>query len=143
MNVSVGALAWAASFTAVIDMLQWFEHSHVRISFGKFLDSFLYAPYMHHIHHGAALEHMNKNLGITGGLLLWDKLFGTLYWPKAGEKITWGASMEELGENNPHRTLWGFVAGPFVGAYQVIRGRGPAPLEQPMSAPAGSAPTAS
>lgn len=134
MKVSVGALAWAASFTAVIDMMQWFEHSHVRISFGKYLDRFFYAPFMHHIHHGAALEHMNKNLGITGGLILWDKLFGTLYWPKPGEKITWGASMEELGENNPHRTLWGFIAGPFVGAYHVLRGRNSNTLEQPIGA---------
>lgn len=143
INVSVTALTWAASFTAVIDMLQWFEHSHVRISFGRHLNRFFYAPFMHHIHHGAALEHMNKNLGITGGLILWDKLFGTLYWPKPGEKVIWGASLEELGDNNPHRTLWGFLSGPFVGAYQVLRKRNSGAETQPIVATAGTQTTAS
>jgi sterol desaturase/sphingolipid hydroxylase (fatty acid hydroxylase superfamily) len=142
MKISVAALTAAASFTAVIDMLQWFEHSHLRISFGKYLNRFFYAPYMHHVHHGAALAHMNKNLGITGGLILWDYLFGTLYWPKPGEKIVWGASMEELGENNPHRTLWGFVSGPFIGAYQVLRGRNPSDAGQSIGATADGQSTA-
>jgi sterol desaturase/sphingolipid hydroxylase (fatty acid hydroxylase superfamily) len=82
---------------------------------------------MHHVHHGAKPEHMNKNLGITGGLILWDYLFHTLYWTKPGEEIIWGASMQELGENNPHKTLRGFVAGPFIAAVQVLRGRAAVP----------------
>ncbi len=123
MKVSIVALSFIAGFNAVIDMLQWFEHSHLRISFGKTVSHIFYAPYMHHVHHGARLEHMNKNLGITGGLVLWDYLFHTLYWPKPAEDIVWGASMQELGENNPHKTLWGFVVGPFIGAVQVLRGR--------------------
>ena len=123
MNYSISAGSWVATLLAGFLLVENFEHSHVRISFGKTLNRFFYAPFMHHFHHGAATEHMNVNLGISGGLTLWDYLFGTLYWPKPGEKIVWGASLEELGENNPHRTLWGFFWGPFVAAFRTLRRR--------------------
>ncbi|MEJ0008847.1 MAG: hypothetical protein WDM77_21400 [Steroidobacteraceae bacterium] len=37
------------------------------------------------------------------------------------EQVVWGASMEELGENNPHRTLWGFFSGPFIEAFRTLK----------------------
>jgi sterol desaturase/sphingolipid hydroxylase (fatty acid hydroxylase superfamily) len=123
MSFSVKAAATLAVVLAVFGVFEIFEHTHVRLSFGKTLDRFFYAPYMHHFHHGAELRHMNVNLGITGGLVLWDYLFGTLYRPAPGEKVIWGASLEELGENNPHRTLRGFVVGPFVAAFRTLRPR--------------------
>jgi hypothetical protein len=61
------------------------------------------------------------NLGITGGFILWDYLFGTLYWPKPHERVVWGASLEELGPHNPHRNLKGFFYGPFVAAFRTLR----------------------
>jgi sterol desaturase/sphingolipid hydroxylase (fatty acid hydroxylase superfamily) len=123
MEVTATVLSWVAIFLAVSAVFELFEHTHVRLSFGNTLGRIFYAPYMHHFHHGAAAEHMNVNLGITGGLVLWDHLFGTLYWPKPGEKVVWGASLEELGERNPHRTLWGFFVGPFVAAAQTLRSK--------------------
>lgn len=123
MSLSLTALSVVAFILAISAVFEVFEHSHVRVSFGPFLDRFMYAPYMHHFHHGALEKHMNVNLGITGGLILWDWLFGTLYRPEAGEKIVWGASMQELGENNPHRTLWGFVTRPFIEAVKTLRRR--------------------
>ena len=123
MAYSVTAASYVATALAFLVLLEQFEHSHVSISFGKTLDRFFYAPYMHHFHHGALPQHMNVNLGITGGLTLWDYLVGTLYWPKQGEPIVWGSTMEELGENNPHRTLRGFFFGPFIAAFQTLRRR--------------------
>ena len=77
---------------------------------------------------------MNVNLGISGGLILWDKLFGTLHRPVAGEQIVWGASLEELGEHNPHRTLKGFVVGPFIAAFKTLRRPGASATDRaPMS----------
>lgn len=121
MSLSVTALSTVAFILAIFAVFETFEHSHVRVSFGPTLNRFLYAPYMHHFHHGALERHMNVNLGITGGLTLWDYLAGTLYRPEEGEEIVWGASMQELGENNPHRTLWGFFSGPFVAAVKTLR----------------------
>jgi sterol desaturase/sphingolipid hydroxylase (fatty acid hydroxylase superfamily) len=123
MSYSATAIAYVTLALAIFGVGEIFEHTHVRISFGKTLDRFFYAPYMHHFHHGAGPEHMNVNLGITGGLTLWDYLFGTLYWPKPGEKVVWGASLQELGEQNPHRTLQGFFCGPFVAALRTLRRR--------------------
>ncbi len=133
MSVTGTALGWVTLFLAVSALFERFEHSHVRLSFGKTLDRFLYAPYMHHFHHGAGPEHMNVNLGITGGLTLWDKMFGTLYWPKPGEKIVWGPSLEELGERNPLGNLWTFIWVPFVAAAQTLRRRAPVGMGSPGS----------
>jgi sterol desaturase/sphingolipid hydroxylase (fatty acid hydroxylase superfamily) len=121
MSYSPGAVACVVLALAIFTVGEIFEHTHVRVSFGRPLNRILYAPYMHHFHHGAGPEHMNVNLGITGGLTLWDYLFGTLYWPKPGEKVVWGASLEELGDNNPHRTLEGFFCGPFIAAFRTLR----------------------
>jgi sterol desaturase/sphingolipid hydroxylase (fatty acid hydroxylase superfamily) len=126
MTYTVTTIYWVALLLAIFGVLEIFEHTHVRVSFGKTFNRIFYAPYMHHFHHGALPQHMNVNLGITGGLTLWDYLFGTLYWPTAGEKIVWGASMEELGDNNPHRTLKGFFWGPFVAAFGTLRRNRPA-----------------
>ena len=111
-------------FTGVISVLglfEHFEHSHVSLSFGKYIGRYIYSPYLHQFHHGAGLEHRDVNLGIAGGLTLWDRLFKTYYLPKDGEKVIWGSSMEELGENNPHRTLWGLFWTPFVEAFRFRR----------------------
>jgi sterol desaturase/sphingolipid hydroxylase (fatty acid hydroxylase superfamily) len=121
MTYGVMSIYWVTVCLAIFTVLEIFEHTHVSISFGRTFNRIFYAPYMHHFHHGALPQHMNVNLGITGGLTLWDYLFGTLYWPTAGESIVWGASLQELGANNPHRTLNGFLFGPFVAAFRTLR----------------------
>lgn len=136
MKFSVTTAAWIAIWGACVEVLQLPEHSHVRLSFGKFLDSIIYPPYLHHFHHGAKPEHMNVNLGLTGGLVLWDRLFGTYYNPKPGEEVVWGASLEELGDRNPHRTLWGFFFTPFVEAFRTLRPR-PAAVDPRQTLPTG------
>jgi sterol desaturase/sphingolipid hydroxylase (fatty acid hydroxylase superfamily) len=110
-----------AGVVAVLGVVEHFEHSHVSMSFGRLLDRVFYSPYLHQFHHGAAPQHRDVNLGIAGGLTLWDSIFGTLYRPKKGEKLVWGASLEELGERNPHRTLWGMLWSPFVVAFRTLR----------------------
>ncbi len=132
---SATAAAWIAGIGVFVGALAVFEHNHVRLSFGKTLDRFFYAPYMHQIHHSALLQHRDKNLGLTGGIILWDWLFGTLYRPTPDEKMVWGSTLEELGDNNPHRTLWGFFVGPLKAAVQALRG----PAGE--SAPAAQAPS--
>jgi sterol desaturase/sphingolipid hydroxylase (fatty acid hydroxylase superfamily) len=125
----VDASATAAAGLLVIGVIyhffQEFEHSHVVFSFGKTLDKVFYSPHFHRIHHSALSQHRDKNLGFTGGLVLWDWLAGTLYVPKPDEHLVYGASLEELGENNPHRTLWRFLSGPFVAAVKSLRRRTP------------------
>jgi sterol desaturase/sphingolipid hydroxylase (fatty acid hydroxylase superfamily) len=113
-----GVMAFIA---AALHVLQGFEHSHVPISFGRRLDLIFYPPHFHPYHHGALPQHRDVNFGITGGLTLWDKLAGTLYVPTPGEPLVLGASMEELGDANPHRTLRGFITEPFRAAARTLR----------------------
>jgi len=116
VDASATAASYLTIIAAALHVLQGFEHSHVPISFGRTLDKIFYPPHFHPFHHGAELKHRDKNFGITGGLTLWDKLAGTLYIPEPGEVPVLGASMEERGDNNPHRTLWRFLKEPFFAA---------------------------
>jgi len=118
MSYSATAGYVFTGIVATLGFFEHFEHSHVSLSFGKWLGRYFYSPYLHHFHHGAGPEHRDVNLGLAGGLTLWDRLFGTLHLPKPGEQVIWGASLEELGENNPHRTLWGLFWTPFVEAFR-------------------------
>ena len=136
VDASAAAAHGLLTIGLIIHFLQQFEHSHVVFSSGRVLDRIFYSPHFHRIHHSARLEHRDKNLGFTGGLCLWDRLAGTLYVPKPGEQLVFGASLEELGENNPHRTLWRFLSGPFVAAAKTL-GRRPPPLFDPQVTGAG------
>lgn len=125
VDASATAAAGLLAINAVCHVLQNFEHSHIVFSFGESLGKVLYSPHLHKVHHSALIEHRDKNLGFTGGLILWDRLAGTLYVPKPGEHFVYGASLEELGENNPHRTLWRLLSQPFVAAAKTLRRRTP------------------
>lgn len=135
VDASATAASWLVVIGLIIHFLQQFEHSHVVFSFGKTLDNIFYAPYFHRVHHSARLEHRDKNLGFVGGLALWDRIAGTLYIPKPDEQLVYGASLEELGERNPHRTLWRFLAGPFVAAAKTLRRRTPPSATTPTAGP--------
>jgi hypothetical protein len=55
-------------------------------------------------------------------LTLWDHLFGTLYVPDGHEEFPLGISADEIGENNPHRTLAGFYLEPVVTMMRILFG---------------------
>ncbi|MET4898420.1 sterol desaturase family protein [Sphingomonadaceae bacterium jetA1] len=108
----VGILSYVLFF--VIDFL---SHAHVPVSYG-WLNRIVLAPVMHNVHHSMELEHRDKNNAVV--LTLWDWMFGTLYLPKKGETWRWGVNEEEYGPANPHNTLKGFYAEPFVEAGRSI-----------------------
>lgn len=102
----IGILTYVLFF--VIDFL---SHAHVPVSYG-WLDRIVLAPVMHNIHHSMELQHRDKNNAVV--LTLWDWMFGTLYLPAKDETWRWGVNEEEYGASNPHNTLKGFYAEPFV-----------------------------
>lgn len=63
------------------------RHSHVPMSFGA-LDRTFISPYMHQLHHSASPEHFDRNFGFV--FAWWDRLFGTLYVPRADERFDLG-----------------------------------------------------
>jgi len=64
------------------------RHTHVWLSYGPVLSKYLISPAQHQIHHSADEKHFHKNIGWA--FAIWDRLFGTLYIPRAEEKIIFG-----------------------------------------------------
>lgn len=57
----------------------YYVHSSTRLNFGA-LAWLIGDNRVHRIHHSLEPRHFDKNFGVS--TLLWDKLFGTAYWPK-------------------------------------------------------------
>ena len=53
------------------------RHSHVRISYGRFLERLLISPAQHQIHHSVDPRHLDRNFGAV--LAIWDWIGGSLY----------------------------------------------------------------
>jgi sterol desaturase/sphingolipid hydroxylase (fatty acid hydroxylase superfamily) len=63
-------------------ILELYIHSPTEIHLGP-LSGILVDNRFHRIHHSLEERHFEKNFGIL--FSIWDRLFGTAYWPKAGE----------------------------------------------------------
>lgn len=94
------------------------RHSHVWLSYPRWLSHLLISPAMHQVHHSADPRHHDKNLGNI--FALWDWLFGTLYLPERVEPVSFGLGDAGAG----HETLRGLYARPFVDAWAWLCGRG-------------------
>lgn len=92
------------------------RHSHVWWSWGPVLSRIFISPAQHQIHHSAAPQHFDKNLGFT--FAFWDGLFGTLYVPKEKEKLTFGLGSNE---NEKFSTFWSLYLMPFINLAQKFR----------------------
>ncbi|MCA9640448.1 MAG: sterol desaturase family protein, partial [Myxococcales bacterium] len=70
------------------------RHSHVWLSYGPRIERFLISPAQHQVHHSAAPEHIDKNLGFV--FAWWDRLFGTLHVTQVdpGAPVRFGLSGE-------------------------------------------------
>ncbi|WP_420549634.1 sterol desaturase family protein [Curvivirga sp.] len=65
------------------------RHSHVRITYGNWLEKLFISPAQHQIHHSNNVRHYDKNFGVV--LAIWDWLGGSLVLASsAPEKITFG-----------------------------------------------------
>jgi sterol desaturase/sphingolipid hydroxylase (fatty acid hydroxylase superfamily) len=94
------------------------RHSHVRLSYGPFLDRILISPTLHQTHHGCAPQHVDKNFG--GILSIWDWLAGTLYIPRDDEELTLGLPN---GEHRDYNSVVGLYLLPFAKNAQRLRRR--------------------
>ena len=71
-----------------------FRHSHVLVRFPRWVEWLFQSPAFHLVHHSCRPEHLGKNIGnIT---TVWDRLFGTLYVPKADEHYQFGTGDPEI-----------------------------------------------
>jgi sterol desaturase/sphingolipid hydroxylase (fatty acid hydroxylase superfamily) len=69
-------------------MMDFVRHTHLKLSYGRWLNSFLLCPHYHQLHHSVATQHWDKNFGLT--LSIWDRIFGTLHVPEPDEDFVFG-----------------------------------------------------
>ena len=98
------------------------RHTHIWLSYGRFLEHILISPAQHQIHHSLAVEHHNKNYGEV--FAFWDWMFGTLYVPEKREVLEFGVA-DEHGERLPqrHDSLTNALINPIVDSWNSITDR--------------------
>ncbi len=91
------------------------RHSHVKFRYFHFLEYIFISPVQHQIHHSKNRRHWNKNMGSR--LAIWDWLFGTIFFSKNVEKLSFGISNAE----DPHyKTFMQNMLNPFINNYKKI-----------------------
>lgn len=99
------------------------RHSHIWLSYGPVLNRLFISPAQHQIHHSRAEKHWDKNFGQM--FAIWDWMFGTLYLPKAYEKLEFGI---EGVDSRAYGGVWGGLIRPPLQAIRVMgQTRSPAP----------------
>lgn len=68
------------------------RHSHIHLSYFKFLENIFISPKQHQIHHSK--KYFNKNYG--GYLAIWDKLFGSLMLSNEVKILKFGLKNEQM-----------------------------------------------
>ena len=81
-----------------------FIHSHIPITYGRWVDRILVSPIIHQVHHGKDVPHRDKNFG--NALSLFDWIFGTWYRPRKGEVIRYGIKEGDPGFRNVFEFYW-------------------------------------
>jgi sterol desaturase/sphingolipid hydroxylase (fatty acid hydroxylase superfamily) len=74
-------------------MMDLIRHTHLKISFGPWLNRVILCPHYHQLHHSIDPRHYNKNFGLM--LPVWDRMFGTLAVPTPNESFAFGLADEE------------------------------------------------
>jgi sterol desaturase/sphingolipid hydroxylase (fatty acid hydroxylase superfamily) len=102
MRLSAWDIAGANLFTFLFNLAGAnLRHSHIRLSYGPWLERVFISPSQHQIHHSNRREHFDRNFGSC--LALWDGLFGTL---TLAQHQRWSGFGLGRHVPNPHSGLW-------------------------------------
>ena len=87
----LGANAFLFAFNALGSNLR---HSHIRISYGQYLECLFISPSQHQIHHSIDPAHYDRNFGVV--LAIWDWMGNSLVLSKdAVEPLQFGTDAED------------------------------------------------
>lgn len=92
------------------------RHSHIWLNYPKWVSYVFVSPAQHQIHHSSDPKHFDKNMGLI--FSFWDNLFGTLYIPKAYEKLTFGLSRDNP---NPYKSVADLYIMPVIDAFRILK----------------------
>ena len=94
-------------------MMDFVRHTHLPLSYGRWLNRVFLCPYHHQLHHSVAEEHWDKNFGLM--LSVWDWLFGTMVIPRKGEAFHFGLAN---GEHDEYQSLSRLHVVPLIKIYR-------------------------
>jgi sterol desaturase/sphingolipid hydroxylase (fatty acid hydroxylase superfamily) len=77
-------------------MMDVVRHTHLGMSYGRWLNQVFLCPHYHQLHHSVDPAHYNKNFGLL--FPFWDRMFGTLAVPIPGQRFTFGLANNEAAE---------------------------------------------
>lgn len=77
-------------------MMDTVRHTHLAMSYGRYLNRIFLCPHWHQLHHSIEPRHYNTNYGLL--LSVWDWMFGTLLIPEKDQRFTFGLSNDEHAE---------------------------------------------
>ncbi|WP_368030851.1 sterol desaturase family protein [Arcobacter sp. s6] len=83
------------------------RHSHVPISYGRFIEKWFISPKQHQIHHSK--KHFNKNYG--GYIAIWDRVFGTLCLSNSVKVMKFGLRVDQMKD---YLSLKDLILRPFI-----------------------------
>ena len=92
------------------------RHSHIWLSYPRWLSYILISPAQHQIHHSIDEKHWDRNMGLI--FAFWDWVFGTLYVPKGYEKLEYGVMRSEP---NPFGSVVEIYLKPFAMAWRLVQ----------------------
>jgi sterol desaturase/sphingolipid hydroxylase (fatty acid hydroxylase superfamily) len=92
------------------------RHSHVWISYGRFLERILISPAQHQIHHSSDPSHYGRNFG--SWLAIWDGLGGSLHLAGTERPLDFGLKVPD--RNHDPRGLISALVRPVTGSVRVL-----------------------
>lgn len=87
-----------------IIMMDFVRHTHLKVSFGRAVNSVLLCPHYHQLHHSIDPRHYDRNFGLM--LTVWDRLFGTLAVPEPNETFRFGLTGRDAADYQSLRGLY-------------------------------------
>ncbi len=85
-----------AYFLRSLLMMDVVRHTHLKMSYGPWLNNLFLCPHYHQLHHSIDPRDYDKNFGLL--LSVWDRLFGTLAVPAPGQHFDFGLADNEHAE---------------------------------------------
>ena len=80
------------------------RHSHIDISYWKWVEFIIISPAQHQLHHSVLQQHHDKNFGVA--LALWDWLFGSLHHSEKISQLTLGIDINQKDETHSLTSLY-------------------------------------
>jgi sterol desaturase/sphingolipid hydroxylase (fatty acid hydroxylase superfamily) len=94
--VEITVFGVSAYFIRSLLMMDVVRHTHLKLSYGKWLNGILLCPHYHQLHHSIDPAHYDSNFGLL--FSVWDRMFGTLQAPAPGQDFVFGLANQEHDE---------------------------------------------